>query len=171
MKTTKNDEAAWFEAFYIPVQLPVMNGRIALELYDFDTINDELAASMIFDVKELLQKKNGKYTHQNYFFWKNVYGAHEGGGLLSGGNSDYKKLMNTSPELGSCFKGRILMSVEIVETDKVELKCVPLDPKETKKADPHAQNKEYSLIADVGSLIDPPEKKKEYKIKICIGEH
>jgi len=31
-----------------------MNGRISLELYDFDTINDELAASMIFDVKELL---------------------------------------------------------------------------------------------------------------------
>lgn len=94
--------------------MPVMNGRIALELYDYDTINDELAASMIFDVKELLSKDSeGKYINQNKFFWKNVYGAHEVGGLLSGGDSDYKKQMNTNPDIGSCFKGRILMSVEV----------------------------------------------------------
>lgn len=48
---------------------------------------------------------------------------------------------------------------------------MPLDPKETKKADPYTQNKPYSVIADIGSLIDPPEKKKEYKIKIKIGEY
>lgn len=56
IKTTKNDEAIWYQAFYIPVQMPVMNGRISLELFDFDTMSDELAASMIFDVKKLTKK-------------------------------------------------------------------------------------------------------------------
>lgn len=63
VKTTVKDEASWFEAFYIPVQMPIMNGRIALELYDYDTINDELAASMIFDVKELLEKDKDGYVN------------------------------------------------------------------------------------------------------------
>jgi len=44
--------------------MPVMNGKISLELYDYDTINDELAASMFFNVKELVTKNSdGTYKY------------------------------------------------------------------------------------------------------------
>ena len=50
------------------------------------------------------------------FFWKNIYGAPLD---KSGENTN---LMNSNPDLGSTWKGRILMQVVAEKTDKPQIK-------------------------------------------------
>ena len=87
----------WNQEFLLPCQLPIMSSRIVMKLFDEDKISDEIVGSMLFNLKEIIGKKNGK------FFWKNIYGAPLG---RSGENC---KNMNNNPEFGSTWKGRILM--------------------------------------------------------------
>ena len=58
--------------------------------------------------KELVEgKNNGK------FVWKNIYGS-----PLNQSNSKEKRMMNEHPEYASQWKGRVLIQVEVEETDK-----------------------------------------------------
>ena len=50
----KEDEAIWMETFLIPVRMPIMSGKMILNVMDYDTVNDEQAGALIFDFKELL---------------------------------------------------------------------------------------------------------------------
>lgn len=59
----------WNQEFLLPAQLPIMSSRIVMKLYDEDKIKDEIVGSMLFNLKEVIGKKNG------LFFWKNIYGA------------------------------------------------------------------------------------------------
>lgn len=74
-----------------------MSSRIVLKVYDEDTTGDELVGSLLFNLKECMNAKNG------LFFWKNVYGAP----LNKKGPNATK--MNDCPEIASTWKGRILM--------------------------------------------------------------
>ena len=80
-----------------------------MKLYDEDKLSDEVVGSIIFNLKDVIGDKNGT------FFWKNIYGSPID---VSGDNT---KLMNNNPELASTWKGRILMQVTAVKTDKPEL--------------------------------------------------
>jgi hypothetical protein len=62
--------------------------------------------SLLFSIKDLINNKNG------HFFWKNVYGSPLG---VSGENTTK---MNECPEAASTWKGRILMQVEAIKTEK-----------------------------------------------------
>ena len=45
------------ETFLIPVRMPIMSGKLILNVMDHDTVNDEQAGALIFDYKELLQRE------------------------------------------------------------------------------------------------------------------
>lgn len=87
-----------------------MSGRLVMKLFDEDNIKDEIVGSMIFNIKECIESKNGT------FFWKNIYGSPLG---KSGENTDR---MNNNPELASTWKGRILMQVVAEKTEKPNIK-------------------------------------------------
>ena len=74
-----------------------MSSRVVMKLFDEDKISDEIVGSLLFNLKECIGSKNGK------FFWKNIYGSPLG---VSGDNT---KKMNENPDFGSTWKGRILM--------------------------------------------------------------
>lgn len=94
----KNEEVVWNEEFLIPCPIPIMSGRLVMKLYDQDNLSDEIVGSIIFNMKELIKpERNG------IFFWKNIYGSPLG---KSGANTD---IMNNNPDLGSTWKGRILL--------------------------------------------------------------
>jgi len=98
--TAKNDVAAIEQEFWLPIQWPLASDRFCLSLYDEDKVVDEIVGSMYFSLKKLIAEgsvPNGK------FFWHNMYGAPIG---YSGKVCD---VMNAQPELGSAWKGRILM--------------------------------------------------------------
>jgi hypothetical protein len=73
-----------------------MTSRLTLKVYDEDTFVDEVIGAILLDVKSLLES-------ESKFFWANIYGA------PLDGSGKMKKMMNENPEMGSVFKGRILM--------------------------------------------------------------
>jgi hypothetical protein len=101
----KNDMLFWNQEFLIPVSLPIMSGRLVMKLYDQDQLSDEIVGSIIFNLKECVTYRDG------VFFWKNIYGAPLG---KSGSNTDK---MNSNPDLGSTWKGRILMQITAEKTE------------------------------------------------------
>ena len=56
-KGSKPDEAIWMETFLIPIRMPIMSGKLILNVMDYDTVNDEQAGALIFDYKELLARE------------------------------------------------------------------------------------------------------------------
>jgi hypothetical protein len=115
-----------------------MSSRVVMKLYDEDKISDEIVGSLLFNLKECIGAKNGK------FFWKNVYGSPLG---CSGDNTNK---MNENPEMGSTWKGRILMQIVAEKTEK-PLFMVQKLPEEVKALSlPYLQEHEYEFIAEVG---------------------
>jgi hypothetical protein len=92
-----------------------MSGRLVMKLFDEDKIKDEIVGSIIFNLKECIDKKNGQ------FFWKNIYGSPLD---KSGENTD---MMNNNPDIASTWKGRILMQVVAEKTEKPIIKLQELD--------------------------------------------
>lgn len=90
----------------MPATIPVMGGKLKFKVFDEDTLSDELIGSFELNAKDILGDRNGD------FFWENIYGAPKG---TSGHAADD---MNETPAHASFWKGRILMQVEAVKTDK-----------------------------------------------------
>ena len=65
IKTQKKDTsesevhntAIWNETLLIPIRMPIMSGKLILNVMDYDTVNDEQAGSLIFDYKDLLSRE------------------------------------------------------------------------------------------------------------------
>ena len=58
--------------------------------------------------------------------------------------------MNANPELGSTWKGRILMQIAAEKTEKPLLICQNVDEDVKELAIPYIEEREYSIIAEVG---------------------
>jgi len=148
----------WNNEFLIPCQLPIMSSRIVMKLFDEDKISDEIVGSLLFNLKECIGKKKGTY------FWKNIYGAPLN---YSGDNANK---MNETPEVASCWKGRILMGVDAEKTEKPQLLMQDIAEEEVAKAQKYAEEKEYEFIAEVGQGIALPWEEK-FQVQIQIAEY
>ena len=115
-----------------------MSSRVVMKVMDKDLVKDEVVGSMLFNMKECMKELNGR------FFWKNIYGSPLN---VSGPNAE---LMNSNPEVASTWKGRVLMQVTSMKTEKAQCKAVKLDKKEIAMIPEEAQPKEYEVIAEVG---------------------
>jgi len=131
-----------------------------LKVFDEDTVSDEVVGSIVIDAKDFVMDeicnvpdKKGKVIKQidfedeelkkqmgedyetacdvknGRFFWKNVYGAP----LDESGKA--ADMMNENPEMGSLWKGRLLMQVYTVKTEKPVFKVqqIPEEDIETSK--------------------------------------
>jgi len=78
--------------------------------------------------------------------------------------------MNRHPTLGTAWKGRVLMKIDVIDDDNPKLEKVSLEEKEIKEAAEFLKPKPFQFIAEVGSLIVPPKLNKKYSIEIAIGE-
>jgi hypothetical protein len=79
---------------------------------DQDTVVDEICGSMFFSLKKLV--KMGEDNVGGKFFWQNLYGSH------NGWSGSVATAMDNNPELGSSWKGKILMHVECAKADHPE---------------------------------------------------
>ena len=99
-----------------------MGGRLVFKVFDEDTVCDEVVGSIVLHAKNIIGPKNGVYM------WKNIYGAPvDVGGSVS-------EQMNENPEMGSLWKGRILMQVLAEKTDKPVFKVNKIPEDEVEKA-------------------------------------
>lgn len=74
--------------------------------------------------------------------------------------------MNQFSELGSMWKGRVLLSAVIYEYEKPKLEILNLDPNIVSKYCAKTLNKEYIMIAEVLFGEGYPEKKEKYSIEM-----
>ena len=115
-----------------------MASRVVMKLYDEDNISDEIVGCLLFNLKDCIGPKNGK------FFWKNVYGAPVG---YKGENTNK---MNENPDLASTWKGRVLMQIVAEKTEKPMFIKQSL-PEEVKALSlPYLVEKEFEMIAEIG---------------------
>ena len=118
---------------------------------------------MYFSLKKLIAEGS---VPGGKFFWHNMYGAHNG---YSGKVSN---MMNDQPELGSSWKGRILMQIEAEDAKHpIRKECV-LD--ETIKQQAISlglfEEREYEVIGEIGMGVSLPSNSSQYKVMIKIGE-
>ena len=100
VKTSSDQCCDWNQEMLIPLQLPIKDEKLILQVYDEDTIADEIIASLVLNVKSMMKydSEENKCTK-----WVNLYGAPQG---YMGSNVDK---MNEDPELATKWKGKILM--------------------------------------------------------------
>jgi hypothetical protein len=115
-----------------------MSTRVVMKVMDKDLVKDEIVGSILFNLKECMNDLNGK------FFWKNIYGCPLS---CSGNNSD---MMNSNPEVASTWKGRVLMQVTSMKTEKPQCKQLKLDKKEVEGLGKLLEYREFEVIAEVG---------------------
>jgi hypothetical protein len=121
-----------------------MGGRIQFALWDEDTIVDELIGSFNLQAKDIIGPKNGS------FFWKNIYGS------PMGTSGDAAREMDLNPDIASFWKGRVLMQVEAVKTEKPVLLMQDIPAEKIALAKPHLVDKEYQIMFQVFSAIALP---------------
>lgn len=111
------------------------------------------------NAKDIIGFKNGTY------FWKNIYGAPLG---YSGKNCES---MNENPDMASFWKGRILMQVEAVKTEKPVLLVQDITPESIEKARPFLVDRKYNIMVQVNSAIALPQENVGYELVVRVGEH
>ena len=184
----------------IPLQVPLMGGRIVFKVMDEDTVCDEVVGSINIDAKNYITDKicnvtsdfperEGKMIEQlNYedaaakasmseddydaaintkngrFFWKNVYGA-----PMDKSNAAAEN-MNENPEMGSLWKGRILMQVFAVKTEKPVYKVEQIPEEDVQMAAKYLQIRKFRFMAQVNSAIALPKDDTKYEVVIRIAD-
>ena len=142
----------------MPAQLPLMGGRHVFKIYDDDLTGDELVGSFTLEAKDVMAGMNGK------FFWKNIYGSP----LDCSGR--WTEHMNENPEMGSLWKGRILMQVASHETEKPTLKVQDLSQERVQEALPYFEPRKFAIMAQVNAALALPTEKDKYEVQIRIAE-
>ena len=175
---TVHDEATWNQTFMIPVRMPIMSGKLVLNVMDLDGINDEQAGALIFDYKDLLDRP------QKSFFWANIYGAPGQEEVkVFDANSDLADEMNKDPVKATKWKGRILIGIEhIADTESPKLGVEPMSaipPTEkdengkdvpsielpiTEQAKKFTAPQKYKLMYEFNSCINIPEHEGKYNL-------
>jgi len=79
-------------------------------------------------------------------------------------------MMNNNPELGSLWKGRILIQCKCEETEKPLLLVRNLEEKDIAEARPCLPNRTFSVSMFIASAIGLPFDNEEYFVTVRIGD-
>ena len=138
------------------VNEPMKSGKVVNQLnYDDDQARGAMPAE---DYEIARTVKNGRY------FWKNVYGA-----PLDKSNKAAES-MNENPELGSTWKGRILMQVFAVKTEKPVYKVEQIPEENVEYAQQFLVNRTFRFMTQVNSAIALPQENVKYEVVVRIAE-
>jgi hypothetical protein len=113
IRDMKSELIIWNETLDIPINYPVVSQKIVMSIWDKDPLRSDIIGSFELDVNEILDKK-----YEN-FRWIPIYGAPDKSGL-------YTEKMNANPEIGSMWKGRILLKVDHKKTDNPKKTSRPI---------------------------------------------
>ena len=103
--------------------MPIMSGKLILNVMDLDKVKDEQAGALIFDFKDLLSRE------QKSFFWANIYGAPGQEEVkLFDKTGDVADEMNKDPNKATKWKGRILIGIEYFESESPKLGVEKMSP-------------------------------------------
>ena len=81
------------------------------------------------------------------------------------------RMMNENPELGSLWKGRILMQVVAEKCDKPVRKVQDIPEEDVLKSKEYEVYKTFQLMLYVHSVFCLPKENESYNLEIRIAEH
>ena len=155
----KNDIIEWNQIIEIPVQFPVISKKVIFKVYDKNKIEaDCLIGSFEIIIDDII---SGKY---NELTCVNIYGT-----LQASNTSKAGKLMNSNPEMGSRWKGRIYLKIDCNDvtfpvSGVQAIKDYELIEKVRKTARPHL----WSLNIKLFSADFLPSNDGKYGIKLYV---
>ena len=94
--------------------------KLHIQVHDEDKVKDEDVAGINLSLKNIVKSSS---QPGGYFEWVNLYGA-----PVSLGEGPNKAAMNQNPDLGSTFKGRVLMHYESEDTRNACAEVVDYNP-------------------------------------------
>lgn len=62
----EDNVVAWNQELLIPIQLPTTKDMLDFQLYDSDTVKDELVANLQISIKEVIKKVGGDSKKRKY---------------------------------------------------------------------------------------------------------
>jgi len=197
VKQLEGGKCDWNQQILIPMQVPLMGGRIVMKVMDEDTVTDEVIGAVVLEAKDYildevvnmpLKEKDPVIKQLNYpdenlkktmkaedyekavtckngrFFWKNVYGA-----PLDKSNKT-AEMMNENPELGSLWKGRILMQVFALKTEHPVYKVEQIPEEVVIEAQQYTVDRTYRFMTQINCAMALPEEDTKYEIVMSIAD-
>lgn len=155
----KSNLLVWNETIYLPVSYPVVSNKICLSLWDKDAgSSDDIIGSFEIDINNILSKKYEEFRYVN------IYGAP----LETTGEAADK--MNENSEIGSLWKGKILLRAEAKKTEFPKTSCekIPENSSVLQKAGALHSNNYWNLEIKLESAMFLPYEEENYLIKFCI---
>ncbi|KAK1942894.1 Dysferlin [Phytophthora citrophthora] len=118
------------EELMLVIREPSMADSIQLAVYDWDQVGSDELVGYVYQSVKLVKAMSGKIGP----FWANIYGAPLRLKTVGIGDS-MKKQMNTYPDIASTYRGRLLLTLRILDNDgsldetnqKRNIKRVPRD--------------------------------------------
>ena len=155
----QNEKCIWNQIIDIPATYPAVSQKICLVVKDEDVDADDIVGSYEFTVNDIF---NGVYNSPKFI---DIYGSplNKHGGIYD--------QMNYNAEIGSRWKGRLLIKCEVTDVDSPIARVRDIEDK--------------NLIETINGLSRPftwnvwvrvlnafylPEKDKEYEIKISFQD-
>ena len=161
--TVKNDRLLWNQEFLIPLQMPLLNERIVLKVYDQDKTCSNLFGSMLFNKTKIMElQEMHSISGEAQCFWSHIYGA----SLSASG--EQAEIANSNEELASTWNGRVLMQVEGNITEEPQWICQEIDPLIQHQME-SVGNTKYRIRCDVIQGVALPEND-DYRVQLKIGE-
>jgi hypothetical protein len=138
----------------LPINVADEQGK---RIPQYSTPLDDLTGLSEEEVELAKTSRNGR------FFWKNVYGAPVD---TSGATAN---TMNENPEIGSLWKGRVLMQIIAEKTDKPvrKVQCIPGE--DVEHARQFTIDKKYQFIFQINQAIAIPREGAEYEVMVRIA--
>ncbi len=159
--TQQNDIVEWNEIVDFPVSVPTVSQKIILFIKDKDIDKDDLIGSIEIDINDIIGEEN-KYKE---FKFIDIYGApyNKRGKIYD--------LMNNNAEIGSKWRGRILLKIEYQNADSPTTQVKKIDDFNLINQAKNLSRKNlWSLYAKLYSAYYLPSDNEEYYIGIAMQE-
>ena len=156
----KKEICEWNQIIEIPVSVPSVSQKLVLVVKDKDPTIDDIVGSLELNIEDIL---NGKYNNLQYF---NIYGS-----PINKHGKIYD-MMNYNAEIGSKWKGRVLMKFEVKNVDAPVVKVSDMDDIEyIKEVYNKGRPNQWSVHFKIYETLYLPEQYKECGVRISIQEN
>ena len=150
----------WNQIIEIPVSVPTVSQKLVMVVKDKDPTIDDIVGSLELNIEDIL---NGKYNNLQYF---NIYGS-----PLNKHGKIYD-MMNYNAEIGSKWKGRVLMKFDVSNVDAPAVKVIDITDKEyLKDVYSKGRHNQWSVHFKIYDTLYLPEQHHNYGLRISLQEN
>lgn len=139
----KSNTLIWNQKLLISLVEPCVSNKIFFSVLDYDISSDDLIG--VFDV-HIEDIRAGKYSKPVYI---NMYGGN------TEGKEELVELMNNNPKAGSAWKGKILLSMQIADTEVPRFEVEHMNLEERNMVDNFSEKElwEFNINLDDVSFL------------------